>query len=204
MPLSNSLWCIFKVQSIAAMRFNYFISCCWFFWLPENSGSLLAPCDIFREAVDDWTNQKPDGDFTFAIISDFDWRWTCRYFQRGRWATQTLRPEFIRRGRFDRRRNRRHSALKRIRLLRWTRAKSRCAIFHVAGNHDLTNPTMRRYWEKRYGKHYYHFVYQNVLFWFWIQKTTRKNAWCKSTMPASAPLNCWIAVKPKKADQSIF
>jgi predicted phosphodiesterase len=37
-------------------------------------------------------------------------------------------------------------------------------FFHVGGNHDLTNLTMRKYWEKRYGRRYYHFVYNNVLF----------------------------------------
>jgi len=37
-------------------------------------------------------------------------------------------------------------------------------FFHVGGNHDLTNLTMRNYWEKRYGRRYYHFVYNNILF----------------------------------------
>ena len=37
-------------------------------------------------------------------------------------------------------------------------------FFHLGGNHDLTNPTMRKIWNKRYGNTYYHFVYENVLF----------------------------------------
>jgi predicted phosphodiesterase len=37
-------------------------------------------------------------------------------------------------------------------------------FFHVVGNHDITNLTMRNYWEARYGRRYYHFVYKNVLF----------------------------------------
>lgn len=37
-------------------------------------------------------------------------------------------------------------------------------FFHVVGNHDITNLTMRIYWEQRYGRRYYHFIYQNVLF----------------------------------------
>jgi hypothetical protein len=37
-------------------------------------------------------------------------------------------------------------------------------VFHVGGNHDLTNLTMRRVWEQRYGARYYYFVYKNVLF----------------------------------------
>ena len=37
-------------------------------------------------------------------------------------------------------------------------------FFHLGGNHDLTNPIMRTYWEGRYGARYYHFVYDQVLF----------------------------------------
>jgi len=42
--------------------------------------------------------------------------------------------------------------------------KAKAPFFHIGGNHDLTNPVMRKYWEHRYGRRYYHFVYQNVLF----------------------------------------
>ena len=37
-------------------------------------------------------------------------------------------------------------------------------FFHVAGNHDVSNPVMARIWEERFGRPYYHFVYRNVLF----------------------------------------
>jgi len=37
-------------------------------------------------------------------------------------------------------------------------------FFYVPGNHDVSNPTMSRMWEERYGLRYYHFVYQDVLF----------------------------------------
>ncbi|MCA6079073.1 metallophosphoesterase family protein [Fulvivirga sedimenti] len=37
-------------------------------------------------------------------------------------------------------------------------------LFYTGGNHDLTNVTMRNFWEERYGARYYHFVYKNVLF----------------------------------------
>ncbi|MBX2945512.1 MAG: metallophosphoesterase [Cyclobacteriaceae bacterium] len=42
--------------------------------------------------------------------------------------------------------------------------KLKSPFFHVVGNHDITNLTMRSYWEKRYGKRYYHFIYNDVLF----------------------------------------
>ncbi|GAB4414081.1 MAG: hypothetical protein OHK0039_21590 [Bacteroidia bacterium] len=37
-------------------------------------------------------------------------------------------------------------------------------FFYLPGNHDMSNETMRTLWEKRYGRHYYHFVYKDVLF----------------------------------------
>lgn len=37
-------------------------------------------------------------------------------------------------------------------------------FFHLGGNHDLTNPEMRSYWNKRYGPRYYHFSFGDVLF----------------------------------------
>lgn len=37
-------------------------------------------------------------------------------------------------------------------------------FFHTGGNHDLTNLIMRKFWEKRYGRRYYHFLYNNILF----------------------------------------
>lgn len=43
-------------------------------------------------------------------------------------------------------------------------SKLKAPFFHVGGNHDLTNLVMRGFWEKRYGRRYYHFVYDNVLF----------------------------------------
>ncbi len=42
--------------------------------------------------------------------------------------------------------------------------KAIAPLVHVGGNHDLTDPVMRAVWKERYGAHYYHFVYKNVLF----------------------------------------
>lgn len=43
-------------------------------------------------------------------------------------------------------------------------SKAIAPMFYTGGNHDLTNTTMRDVWEKRHGKRYYHFKYNNVLF----------------------------------------
>ena len=43
-------------------------------------------------------------------------------------------------------------------------SKLNMPFFHLGGNHDLTNPVMRKFWKNRFGPRYYHFVYENVLF----------------------------------------
>lgn len=43
-------------------------------------------------------------------------------------------------------------------------SKLNMPFFHLGGNHDLTNPTMREFWKNRFGPRFYHFVYENVLF----------------------------------------
>ncbi|WP_240531644.1 metallophosphoesterase family protein [Maribacter sp. 4G9] len=43
-------------------------------------------------------------------------------------------------------------------------SKLKMPFFHLGGNHDLTNPTMRSIWKQRFGPRYYHFLYDNVLF----------------------------------------
>lgn len=43
-------------------------------------------------------------------------------------------------------------------------AKLNMPFFYLGGNHDLTNPVMRKFWEHRFGRRYYHFVYEDVLF----------------------------------------
>lgn len=37
-------------------------------------------------------------------------------------------------------------------------------FFYVPGNHDLSNPAMVRLWTERFGRDFYHFLYQDVLF----------------------------------------
>jgi hypothetical protein len=37
-------------------------------------------------------------------------------------------------------------------------------FFYVPGNHDITNEVMEEIWEERFGRTYYHFIYNDVLF----------------------------------------
>ncbi len=109
---------------------------------------------------------KQEGQFSFAIIGDLNSGERAGVLEVAVEQINLLRPEFIlsigdlveggtedtsqlikEYDHFDARVN-----------------KAKAPFFHLGGNHDLTNPVMRKYWEHRYGKRYYHFVYQNVLF----------------------------------------
>ncbi len=43
-------------------------------------------------------------------------------------------------------------------------SKLNMPFFYLGGNHDLTNPAMRKFWKQRFGPRYYHFIYEDVLF----------------------------------------
>ncbi len=43
-------------------------------------------------------------------------------------------------------------------------AKLHMPFFYVPGNHDIGNKVMDKTWRQRFGRSYYHFVYQDVLF----------------------------------------
>ena len=116
-----------------------------------------------------WTSEpssNPSDQFMFAIISDLNGEERPGIFEVAVEQINLLKPQFIMSvgdlidggtedttklsAQFDFMDNR-------VR-------KTETPFFHVGGNHDLTNMVMRKYWEKRYGKRYYHFIYQNVLF----------------------------------------
>lgn len=123
----------------------------------------------FSTPVVPWTHDDFDdepGKFTFAIFSDLTGGERDGVFEVAVEQLRLLRPELIisvgdlidggstdhqklnlEWDSFDERANRAHAP-----------------VFHVGGNHDLTNPDMWQVWEERYGKRYYHFIYKNVLF----------------------------------------
>ncbi|MBX2941320.1 MAG: metallophosphoesterase [Cyclobacteriaceae bacterium] len=109
---------------------------------------------------------KPDGQFTFAIISDLNGGEREGIFDVAVEQINLLRPEFILSvGDLVNGETEEVTELqKQYDSFDQRAAKAKAPMFHVGGNHDLTSSGMRDFWEKRYGRKYYHFVYQNVLF----------------------------------------
>ena len=115
-----------------------------------------------------WNNNpiEAEGDFSFAIISDLTGGERERIFEVAVEQLNYFEPRFvlsvgdlIEGGTED------TLQLKREWEYFDQRAnKLKKPFFHLGGNHDLTNPAMKRYWNSRYGPTYYHFVYNEVLF----------------------------------------
>ena len=115
-----------------------------------------------------WTESPRDaeGDFSFAIISDLTGGERERIFEVAVEQINRFDPSFvlsvgdlIEGGTEDTLRLRRE----------WDDFDRRAGrleapFFHLGGNHDLTNPSMKRFWQGRYGPTYYFFLYNDVLF----------------------------------------
>ena len=130
--------------------------------------SPLFEHDVAGEATP-WTHESFDVDddrFMFAIFSDLYGGEREGVFAVAMEQLQMLRPELVLNvgdlilgGTQDRERLSRE----------WDEFDAKVSglkapVFYVGGNHDLTNPVMRDFWEDRYGARYYHFIYKNILF----------------------------------------
>ncbi len=131
-----------------------------------------APIEFYHEVSDGpkpWTAEvfeAAEPDFTFAIISDLTGGERPGVYSRAVAQLNLLDPTFvlsvgdlIEGGTED------TLQLKK----EWDSFDARTSnhtmpFFHLGGNHDLTNPEMRSFWNKRYGPRYYHFRYRDVLF----------------------------------------
>ena len=123
----------------------------------------------FSGDVVPWTNVRfdsADDKFTFAVFADLTGDERDRVFEIAIAQLALLRPEFIinvgdliEGGTID------QAEIN----MQWRSFNNRveratAPMFYVGGNHDLTNAMLRKAWNIRYGRSYYHFVYRNTLF----------------------------------------
>lgn len=149
---------------------RYHITLCWVCLCLA-----LAACQDNHFKHDTTTQAKPwtdtpapsaDGEVTFAVIGDLHSGLRPQAFEIGVQQLSLLKPRFVltigdlieggtedsiqlkqQYDEFDAR-----------------AARAGVPVFHVGGNHDLTSPKTRRFWENHYGRRYYHFIYENILF----------------------------------------
>jgi hypothetical protein len=138
-------------------------------------GIMLCACNenYFNHEIE--TQAKPwtktpepsaDGQVTFAVIGDLNSGQRSGVFEIAAQQLSLLKPKFIlsigdlvEGGTQD------STRLKKLYDEFDARvAKAGAPFFHVGGNHDLTSPKTRSFWEKHYGRRYYHFIYENILF----------------------------------------
>jgi hypothetical protein len=136
---------------------------------------VLSACNekYFRHEIE--TQAKPwtktpapsgDGQFTFAVIGDLNSGYRPGVLEIAAQQLSLLKPKFIlsigdliEGGTEDSTKLKKQYDEFDARV-----AKAGAAFFHVGGNHDLTSPKTRSFWEKHYGRRYYHFIYENILF----------------------------------------
>jgi 3',5'-cyclic AMP phosphodiesterase CpdA len=115
-----------------------------------------------------WLNENFDADdkFTFAIITDLNGGERKGIFEIAIEQVNLLRPELIVTvgDLIDGVSENKDSLNMEWDFFDNRAKKAKAPLFHVGGNHDLTNPAMREVWTDRYGARYYHFVYKDVLF----------------------------------------
>lgn len=128
-----------------------------------------SPFNSDIRATTPWTGTNFDAaedKFTFAVVSDLWGGYRSGVFDRAVEELNLLRPEFIMSigdlidGNSEDSQNLNEQWDEFDALV----DKTIAPFMYVGGNHDLTNLTMRKVWENRYGHRYYHFVYKNVLF----------------------------------------
>ena len=116
-----------------------------------------------------WTsldfNNRPEN-FQFIVVSDRTGGVRPGVFEEAVRKINLLQPEFVmsvgdlisggttNRAKLDAEWDEFNGFVKRLQM----------PFFYVPGNHDISNPVMEEDWLRRFGRHFYHFVYNDVLF----------------------------------------
>jgi hypothetical protein len=154
-----------------------------------------------------WTNLRLNNepsDFRFAVVSDRTGGHRAKIFSRAIDQLNLMQPEFV------------VSVGDLIEgykedpekvAAEWREFQSyvhrlQMPFFYTPGNHDVANPYLRKHWEEKFGRPYYHFVYRDVLFLVLNSNDAGKNegvmspeqiAWAKKVLEQNG-CNRWTIV----------
>ena len=124
---------------------------------------------IEKEARNPWTHLRLNDDpatFHFAVVSDRTGSHRAEVFSRAVERLNLLQPAFVLsvgdliEGYTD---DRDQLAGQWAEFDRYL-GKLQMPFFYTAGNHDISNTAMDRFWGEKLGRRYYHFLYRDVLF----------------------------------------
>lgn len=124
---------------------------------------------IQTESRNPWTNLQFSNDpqeFQFAIVSDRTGTHRERIFSRAVEQLNLLQPEFVLSvgDLIEGYSTDRNQIAQQWREFQSFTSKLQMPFFYTVGNHDITNPTMEKVWEEKFGRRYYHFIFKDVLF----------------------------------------
>ncbi|HUR54530.1 MAG TPA: metallophosphoesterase [Gemmataceae bacterium] len=151
--------CALLAAAVALSRFS----------LAESAQAEKGDLQIKSEGKNPWTHLKLNTDphqFQFAVVSDRTGGHREKVFSRAVQQINLLQPNFVMSvGDLIEGYSLKEDVIKNEwdEFDSFTR-KFEMPFFYTPGNHDLTNKTMTKSWEERYGRKYYHFVYKNTLF----------------------------------------
>ncbi len=137
--------------------------------LLANSDVLPTLFKVEQQATNPWThlnlNNQPKN-FQFAIVTDRTGGHRELVFEKAVRKLNVMQPEFVisvgdliegytdKPERMNEEWQQFQGFVKELKM----------PFFYVPGNHDISNLAMKSEWEKRLGRHYYHFVYHDTLF----------------------------------------
>ncbi len=116
-----------------------------------------------------WTHLRLNNDpdiFRFAIVSDRTGGHREKIFSKAVEQLNYLQPEFVLsvgdliEG-YSAKTDRLEEMWKEFQSFT---SKLDMPFFYTPGNHDLSNETQQKFWEEKFGRRYFHFIYKKVLF----------------------------------------
>src|SRR5262245_22159169 len=132
-------------------------------------GSTAEAIQVQAESRNPWThlklNNSPE-DFQFAIVSDRTGGHREKIFSRAVEQLNLLQPEFVLSvgDLIEGYSTDRDKVLSQWMEFQGYVSRLQMPFFYVPGNHDVTNPEQEKIWEEKFGRRYYQFTYNGVLF----------------------------------------
>jgi serine/threonine-protein phosphatase CPPED1 len=136
---------------------------------PKGPEASTATLQIQTESRNPWTHLRLNNnseDFQFVVISDRTGGHREKIFSKAVEQINLLQPEFVLSvgDLIEGYTTDRDKVFDQWREFQTFTSKLQMPFFYVPGNHDVANEQMEKIWEEKFGRRYYHFVYNKVLF----------------------------------------
>jgi serine/threonine-protein phosphatase CPPED1 len=124
---------------------------------------------IVSEDRNPWTHLRlnnDSGEFQFAVVSDRTGGHREKIFSKAVEQLNLLQPEFVLSvgDLIEGYSKDKEKIAREWKEFQGFTSKLQMPFFYVPGNHDITNDSQLQYWQEKFGRSYYHFVYKDVLF----------------------------------------